>query len=145
MKSEYLIFIVVGITIFYCYNKTITENFKSFSTGVIDYTPIKWFKSPKTHIITIENHEFSPQFLSIMKNDSVKWVNKDKQPHNITSHTGFFTSSTINTGESYTQKLNATGVYNYNCQLHPYTKGSITVVMAGNRHTSLGSHDNYGI
>lgn len=122
------------------------ENFTNvFKTGQINRTPVKWDYEPQTHEVIIENYEFTPQFVSVMRGDTVRWINRDNDTHTVTSYTSMFDSGDVNSGEVYEQKFDALGVYNYYCKSHPYTKGSVTVVNAAQNHSTNDHHVNQSV
>ena len=114
-------------------NKILSKEFDAnnlFSTGTIDRSEINWYK-PRLHHIKIIDHEFIPKFISVMKGDMVEWTNTDNDEHTIRSFTDLFESVPIKPNEQFIYTFNNQGVFNYFCNQHPHTSGSITVVSAG--------------
>lgn len=102
-----------------------------FATGQIDRSAKVWF-TPKVHKVVIKDHEFVPKFINVAKGDSIVWKNLDEKPHYVHSYTGLFKSNHLKQGETFKYTFNTQGVYNYLCDNHPYSKGSVGVVTAGN-------------
>lgn len=75
--------------------------------------------------VTIKNFAFDPATINIKKGDSVKWTNEDSAPHTVTGPG--FDSGTLNTGKTYSYTFNVAGSFDYQCNLHPRMKGTITV------------------
>jgi plastocyanin len=78
--------------------------------------------------IAIQNYAFSPSALTIQKGASVTWTNYDSVQHMVVSDSPAFSSSLLNTGDTYTFQFNSIGTYPYHCSIHTYMKGTITVV-----------------
>gem|GEM_PF-1123506 len=83
---------------------------------------------------------FSPDAVTVSVGDTVTWTNNDSQGHTITSGTGpndpnmgsQFNSSPgyahiITPGATFSHTFNATGTFQYFCELHPTMVGSVTV------------------
>ena len=100
-----------------------------------DYsTPYEYFNSPI--VINIKNNQFNPNYLQIPFGQEVTWVNLDDgedqkytpRLHNITeSQKGLFKSPNLSLNQSFTQKFDRIGTYQYHCTNHPQMKGSIVV------------------
>jgi len=93
---------------------------------------------------------FSPDPVNVNVGDTVTWTNKDSTPHTVTSGQGGsapkpdgkFNSSpnftpTINPGQTYSLKFNATGDYPYYCELHPTMVGMVKVASGGPAETKV--------
>ncbi len=79
--------------------------------------------------VTMKNVAFNPSSVSAKVGDTVKWVNDDQPPHNVTYVSGpkFTSSGTLNTGDTFSVKLTAPGTIHYVCTIHPFMKATITV------------------
>ncbi len=79
--------------------------------------------------VTMKNVAFDPKSVSAKVGDTVKWVNEDQPPHNVTYVSGpkFTSSGTLNTGDTFSIKLTAPGTIHYVCTIHPFLKATITV------------------
>lgn len=87
--------------------------------------------TPRSAGITIKGLAFSPATLSIPRGTIITWTNEDGFPHTSTSDTpGLWDSGPI-TGNGGTFRFTvnlAPGTYSYHCSIHPFMKGSITVI-----------------
>ena len=87
---------------------------------------------------------FSPSVVTVQAGDTVTWVNKDKEIHNITSGKGitrvqFATTSNVGTpdglfssgsfkpGDSWSYTFAKPGIYHYFCSIHPWMNGAVVV------------------
>lgn len=87
---------------------------------------------------------FSPSVVTVHAGDTITWVNKDKEIHNITSGKGisrlqFVTTSNVGTpdglfssgpfkpGESWSHTFTKPGIYHYFCSIHPWMNGAVVV------------------
>jgi plastocyanin len=77
--------------------------------------------------IVIANFSFEPATLTVKAGTTVTWVNRDDEPHTATANDKRFNSKTLDTGDRFSQKFDAPGVYNYYCALHPHMTGKIIV------------------
>jgi plastocyanin len=82
-----------------------------------------------TDKVTISNFAFSPANITVKKGTTVTWTNQDSVGHTVTetdSQTGP-ASSTLSKGQSYSFTFNAAGTFKYDCSIHPYMTGIVTV------------------
>ena len=88
---------------------------------------------------------YDPPFLSIKSNDTVTWVNADREGHTVTSGKGagrfgwmdsnqnfgkpdgLFDSERFLPGETWSHKFEQTGSFLYFCKIHPWMEGRIIV------------------
>ena len=88
-------------------------------------SPYFWFEQ-STEITTGE--------ITVNPGDSVMWNNVDTAFHTVTSITssgeldGIFDSGFFTVGESYNQKFNDLGDFDYFCSLHPWMIGTVHVI-----------------
>ena len=84
--------------------------------------------TPATALVSIDGFKFGPTKLVVDKNVPVLWTNADDSPHQVTVTTGTVTrSAVLSKGARHTQSFATSGVYDYNCALHPGMKGQIEV------------------
>ena len=93
-------------------------------TAVVGTLP----SGPATVTVIMHNFAFDPKTLTVKKGTTIVFVNHDTSKHTVTSDTGAFDSGDINSGESYSLKLDQPGTYPYFCIFHG-DKGGID--MAG--------------
>ena len=96
-------------------------------TAVITPTPSV---SVSDNTITISKNTFTPADMTVKAGSTVRWVNGDDHPHRIEFVNKAFSSSTylLSSGQSASQKFAHPGTYDYDCMIHPFMKGTITVV-----------------
>jgi plastocyanin/uncharacterized membrane protein YozB (DUF420 family) len=73
---------------------------------------------PQMVTVDMQNFVFSPKTLTVKKGTSIVFVNRDVAKHTVTSDTGKFNSGDIDSGQSYTLKLDEPGTYPYYCAFH---------------------------
>lgn len=81
--------------------------------------------------VAIKNFAYAPANITVTQGTKIRFTNADSAGHTVTVDTGdAFDSGLLATGESYildTSTLSA-GEYLYHCTLHPFMKGSLTVI-----------------
>ena len=77
--------------------------------------------------IEVKNFMFMPATLTVKAGDQVTWVNKDEEPHTVTSDTGMFRSGAMDTDGSFSFKFDQPGTYHFTCSIHPRMVGTIVV------------------
>lgn len=71
-----------------------------------------------SNIITIEDNNYSPSYIAIVKGQEVVWINSDSISHTVTSVTGEFDSGAIRPGSRFIYRFNISGPYEYYCTIH---------------------------
>lgn len=79
-----------------------------------------------SHTIVIEGVQYEPQTLTVMRGDTVTWINKDPFPHTVTAP-GAFDSREIAANRSWRYTAQKAGHYDYVCTLHPNMKATLIV------------------
>ena len=82
---------------------------------------------PEPHEILIQGFMFRPASTTIQVGESVIWTNKDDEPHTVSSDTGLFRSSALDTDETFTFRFDKPGIYHFICSIHPRMTGMIIV------------------
>ena len=77
--------------------------------------------------IVMNNFAFAPMAITVPVGTTVRWTNKDGEPHTVTSLEGLFRSGALDTGERFTFKFAKAGAYKYTCSIHPRMTGTVTV------------------
>jgi plastocyanin len=77
----------------------------------------------------MKNIAFIPASLQAKVGETVKWINQDTAPHNVTYVSGpnFTSSSTFSGGGTFSLKLTKAGTIQYRCTIHPGMNGTIVV------------------
>lgn len=93
------------------------------NTSTTDNTP------SNTNAVTIENMAFTPASITVKKGTTVTWANKDPMTHTVTEIDGQQgpDSGNLEQGQSYSFTYNTVGTFKYNCSLHTYMTGTVTV------------------
>jgi len=77
--------------------------------------------------VTIDNFAFGPGTLTVPVGTTVTWTNEDDMVHTVTSTTKVFSSSELNTGQSFSYTFTTPGTYPYFCALHPRMTATVIV------------------
>jgi plastocyanin len=85
--------------------------------------------SVSDNTITIIKNTFKPANMTVKVGSTVRWVNADDHPHNIEFTDKTFSTSTylLGASQSFSQRFDRAGTYDYSCMIHPEMKGIITV------------------
>ena len=84
-------------------------------------------ENPGPDQVFMQNTAFNPQTITVSKNATVTWTNKDNMTHNVTSSTGLFESGNIPPGGTFSFQFPATGTYPYSCTIHAGMTGTVVV------------------
>ncbi len=79
--------------------------------------------------VTIDNFSFAPALTIVAPGTKVTWVNKDEEPHTVTSADGgkTFKSDALDTDDKFSFTFNQPGTYKYFCSIHPHMVGTVVV------------------
>jgi len=96
-------------------------------------------------VIEMRDDTFEPSTVRIEPGDSVRWVNRGHNPHNIVATDGTYRSKILQTGDSFTVTFPKIGRFDFFCSLHgsPHAgmSGSVYVGVAPeNVATTSASH-----
>lgn len=80
----------------------------------------------KTYSVSIQNNAFNPKDLTISAGDTVTWTNNDAMLHDVDVD-NLGKSPEMHKGETYTRAFDRPGTYNYDCDIHPFMKGTVIV------------------
>jgi len=88
---------------------------------------------PVVEVAAIDGKGFEPKTLTVAPGTTVRWVNRGKEAHTVTSRSGRFDSGPIPPGGSYTVVFVTPGTYDYFCRPHEKMGmvGSVTVGSSG--------------
>lgn len=80
--------------------------------------------------VTIKGFKFSPDPITAKVGDTITFTNQDSSTHTATETDGpaKFDTGDIKEGASKTVKLTKAGTYKYQCSIHNYMTGTITVM-----------------
>ena len=78
--------------------------------------------------IEIKDFAFNPQTISVKSGEKITWINRDEEPHTVTSADKQFKKSPpLDTDQEFTITAGAAGTYTYYCSVHPKMTGTIVV------------------
>lgn len=80
-----------------------------------------------TKTVKIFGSAFSPQSVTITAGDTVTWVNRDNDNHQIYAIHGEFVSTILKPKQSFSFTFRAAGTYTYKDELHPRIRGTVVV------------------
>ena len=80
-----------------------------------------------TKTVRIYGSVFSPRSVTITAGDTIRWVNKDNDHHQVYADNGSFVSAILRTNQSFSFTFKAAGTYTYKDELHPKIRGTIVV------------------
>jgi amicyanin len=81
-----------------------------------------------TSDVTITNFAFAPAAITVKVGTTVTWTNKDEEPHTVFSSAGGMKSPVLASNQStYSFTFTTAGSYDYNCTIHPFMHGNVTV------------------
>jgi 3',5'-cyclic AMP phosphodiesterase CpdA len=76
---------------------------------------------------TIDNFAFTPKEVTVKAGSTVLWTNKDDIPHTVTSDSNLFSSSVLDTNQTFQFTFERPGRFLYFCKLHPMMTGVVAV------------------
>ena len=77
--------------------------------------------------VTIREFAYTPPVLRVAAGTTVTWINRDEEPHTVTSTTGAFGSAGLVNEDTFAQRFTTPGTYQYACALHPHMKATVIV------------------
>ncbi|MBV9344521.1 MAG: cupredoxin family copper-binding protein [Gammaproteobacteria bacterium] len=77
--------------------------------------------------VEIKHFMFTPERITIHPGTTLRWVNRDEEPHTIVSMDGIFRSQAVDGGETFTFRFDTPGTYRYVCTVHPQMTGTVVV------------------
>lgn len=93
--------------------------------------------------VEMRDYEFSPAKLTVGRGTEVSFRNVGKAPHTATSTS--FDSGEIVAGQTFTQRFETPGTFEYRCELHPRMIGAIEVVANATAAPKAGTVDRFPI
>ncbi len=80
----------------------------------------------KTYSVAVQNNAFSPKDITISAGDMVTWTNNDAILHDVDLD-ALGKSPEMHKGETFTKTFDKAGTYSYDCDIHPFMKGTVNV------------------
>ncbi|HEY3674770.1 MAG TPA: cupredoxin family copper-binding protein [Candidatus Tumulicola sp.] len=78
--------------------------------------------------VHIKNFQYVPQNITIHQGDKVTFVNDDDEAHTVSATDKTFDSGGLDTNEKWQHTFKTPGKLSYFCEMHPYMKGTVTVI-----------------
>jgi plastocyanin len=80
-----------------------------------------------TKTVNIYGSFFSPKSVTIVEGDTIRWVNRDNDNHQVYGVHGEFVSPILKPKQSWSFTFRAAGTYSYEDELHPRIKATVVV------------------
>jgi plastocyanin len=94
-------------------------------------------RSAAVVVVEMRDDTFEPAIVRIEPGDSVRWVNRGRNPHNVVATDGTFRSKILQTGDSFTVTFPKVGRFDFFCSLH----GSPHAGMSGGVYVGVAPED----
>ncbi|HXM06238.1 MAG TPA: cupredoxin family copper-binding protein [Candidatus Acidoferrum sp.] len=78
--------------------------------------------------VHIKNFQYIPQNITIHAGDKITFVNDDDEAHTVSATNKTFDSGGLDTNQKWQYVFKTSGKFNYFCEMHPYMKGTVTVI-----------------
>jgi plastocyanin len=85
--------------------------------------------------VKIDNFSFTPKSMTVKAGTAVTWTNHDDIPHNVVSTQKKFSSTVLDTDQTFTYQFKEPGSYPYFCKIHPMMTGTIVVEAVASERT----------
>jgi plastocyanin len=82
--------------------------------------------------VKILNFKYMPENLKVGVGETVQFINQDEEPHTVTASDHSFDSKALDTQQAWKHTFTQSGTFPYLCAIHPYMKGTITVITKKN-------------
>jgi plastocyanin len=82
---------------------------------------------PAAAPVQIANFSFTPVTFDIAAGAQVIWTNKDNTAHDVTADDKQYSSTTLQTNDTYSHTFTTPGTYTYHCSIHPFMKATVVV------------------
>jgi plastocyanin len=77
--------------------------------------------------VVIKDFMFHPTNVTVKAGAILTWVNRDEEPHTVTSDAGLFRSGAMDTNDTFVFKFDKPGTYHFLCSIHPQMVGTVVV------------------
>jgi plastocyanin len=93
------------------------------TTNSVPITP----QSVSDNTVYITKKGFEPGVITVPKGSQVRWVNADENVHRIAFVDTRISTFLLSPSQSFSQRFNEPGIYDYSCLVQPSLKGSVHV------------------
>jgi plastocyanin len=73
---------------------------------------------------------YTPAQTTALVGDTVTWTNTSVRNHTVSAFDGGWSSAKLFNGDRFTHAFDATGAFQYYCQVHPFMRGEVDVYRA---------------
>jgi plastocyanin len=80
-----------------------------------------------TNAVVIDNFAFNPGAITTKVGTAVTWTNKDEEPHSVVLGQEGRSPTLAGNAVTFSHTFTKPGTYSYNCGIHPFMHGSVTV------------------
>ena len=78
--------------------------------------------------VSITNFSFMPAAITVKAGTTVTWTNNDEEPHTVFSGAGGVKSPVLASHQNtFSFTFTTPGTFDYNCTIHPFMHGTVTV------------------
>ena len=95
--------------------------------GSLRPTPPAPPPAPAAVSVDIKNFAFTPDAINIPAGGTVQWTNNDQDAHTVSGDTSAFKSGVLSNKETFSEKFDTPGTYDYHCSIHPFMKAKVIV------------------
>jgi plastocyanin len=78
--------------------------------------------------VHIKNFQYIPQNITVHQGDKITFVNDDDEAHTVSATDKTFDSGGLDTNQKWQYVFKTHGKFDYFCEMHPYMKGTVTVI-----------------
>jgi plastocyanin len=89
--------------------------------------PVVQPTGPSSADVTAIGYEFLPMSVVVAPGGAVTWVNFDPEQHLATALDGSWSTTRLSGGQSDTLVFAESGIYEYQCSIHPSMQGAVLV------------------
>jgi plastocyanin len=82
----------------------------------------------QTTTVHIRNFAYVPQNVTVHAGTTITFVNDDDEAHTVSATDKTFDSGGLDTNQKWQHTFKTPGKFNYFCEMHPYMKGTVTVI-----------------
>ncbi len=97
----------------------------SYSTPTSPSTSPPAPSAPNT--VVISGFAFGPSPITVAKNTTITWQNRDSEAHTATADNGSWDTGSIASGASKSITFATAGTFPYHCTLHPEMRAMVVV------------------
>ena len=97
------------------------------AAGAITALPAAASNDAELHEIEISNFAFKPAELTVKPGDRIRWINRDRAPHDATAANGDWKTAVMRQNDKAEITVTANMSTNYICSVHPKMKARLMI------------------